>query len=135
VLVPAAHDLVEVGGLALRQAAEPQVVDDQHVGSGEAEEPLLVAAVAARSAELHEQFVRSHVRHREPGAAGAIAEPLGEVALADARGPDDVQVIVALNERAGCELEDLGLRDRGVEGEVEVLDGLRMLEVGAGSAA
>jgi hypothetical protein len=41
---------------------------------------------------------------------------------------------VALDEGAGRELEDLGLGDRGVESEVEVLDGLLVLEVGAANA-
>ncbi len=63
-----------------------------------------------------------------------MAERLGEVALADAGRTDDEDVVLALHEGAGGELEDLGLRDRGVEGEVEVLDGLGVLEVGAADA-
>jgi hypothetical protein len=51
VLVPAPHDLIEVRRLVLREAAESQVVYDEHVRRREAEQALLVAPVsgAARS--------------------------------------------------------------------------------------
>ncbi len=56
------------------------------------------------------------------------------MALSDAGGPNHQHVVVALDEGAGREFEDLGLGDRGIEGEVEVLDGLRVLEVRAPDA-
>lgn len=56
------HDLVEVRRLVLGEAAQAQVVHDEHARCREAEEPL-VAAVAARGPELDEQFVGAGVRN------------------------------------------------------------------------
>jgi hypothetical protein len=60
-----------------------------------------------------------------------MAEGLGEVALADARRSDEQDVLALGDEGARGEVDDLRLRDARVEVEVEVLEGLRVLEVGA----
>jgi hypothetical protein len=57
-----------------------------------------------------------------------VAEGLCQVRLADAGRTDDEDVVVPVDEGAGRQLEHLGLRDGRVEGEVEVLDGLRVVE-------
>lgn len=63
-------------------------------------------------------------------AAGAVAEGLGDVRLADTGRTDQKDVLVALDEVAGREVDDLGARDLGVEGEVEALEGPLVLESG-----
>ena len=74
------------------------------------------------------------IRDRVPGAAGAFADGLGEVGLADAAGADQQRVLFLLDEVASGEVDDLGLGDLGVEGPVEVLEALAGLEARAAQA-
>ncbi|QDE71504.1 hypothetical protein BHS05_33325 [Myxococcus xanthus] len=133
-LVALADHLVEVHRLVLSQAAQAEVIDDEQVGRGEAQEALVVAAFAACGAQLHEHFVGADVEGAEARAAGAVAEGLGQVGLADAGGADDEDVVVALQEGAGAQFQHLGLGDAGVEVEVEVLEGAGVLEGGTAHA-
>ncbi len=59
-----------------------------------------------------------------------MAEGLGEMALADAGGADEQDIVGALDEGGVGELEDLGLRKLGVEREIEGLEGPLVLEGG-----
>ena len=78
VLVALADDLVEVDGFVAREGAQAEVVEDEKVGGGEAEHAALVAAVCAGGAELLEQVLGSDVEDGVPGAAGAVAQGLGD---------------------------------------------------------
>ncbi len=60
-----------------------------------------------------------------------MAEGLGEVALADAGGPDEEDILVTFDEAAGGEVGDLLLGELGAGGEVEGLKGLLGVEGGA----
>jgi len=57
-------------------------------------------------------------------ATGFVREGLGEVALADARRAEHQDALVARDELAGGEVEDLGLVELGIEAEVEALERL-----------
>src|SRR4029453_14226461 len=94
-------------------------------------EAAVVGGVGAGGAELGEELMGRGVEDAVAGDAGAVPECLREVALADAGLADQADILPARDEGAGGELEDLGLRDRRVEGEVEVLDGLGVLEARA----
>src|SRR5437867_4631126 len=133
-LVALADDLVEVHRLLALEGTEAEIVDDQQVRAREAGETAVEGGVRPRRAELGEELVRRGVEDAVAGDAGAVAERLGEVALPDAGLTDEADVLPARDEGAGGELQDLGLRDRRVEGEVEVLDGLRVLEARAAEA-
>ena len=65
------------------------------------------------------------------GSAGAFANRLRDVALADSGRADEQHVLLSLDEVASGEIDDLRFRDLGVEGPVEVLEPLGALEVGA----
>lgn len=60
-----------------------------------------------------------------------MAERLGHEGLADADGAVEDHRLAGFDERAGGEVSDGGRGDLGVEGEVEVLQGGRLLEFGA----
>lgn len=64
-------------------------------------------------------------------AAGTVTERLADVRLADAGRADQQDVLVALDEVAGREVDDLRPRDLRVEGEVEGLEVPLVFEVGA----
>ena len=79
--------------------------------------------------------MRTDVEDVEAGAARAVTERLRDVRLADAGAPDEQYVLVPLDERAGREVDDLGLGHLRVEQEVEVLDRAHTLEARAAEAA
>lgn len=62
--------LVEVAGLVLVEASQTEVVGDEEVGRGEAEQPILVAGVGPRRAQLHQQLDQGG--GERPGARAAI---------------------------------------------------------------
>lgn len=90
------------------------------------------SARAARS--LGEHVVRRGVEHVVAGEAGAVADGLRDVALADTGLADQQHVVVAGDEVGGREVDDLVFGDLRVEAEVEVLEGLATLEVCAAQA-
>src|SRR5262249_10351621 len=126
-----ADDLVEVHGLLALQRPESEIVDDQQVRAREAEEPAVVGGVGTGGAEVGEELMGRGGEDRVASGAGAVAEGLGEVALADAGLADEADVLAPGHKGTGGELEDLEPGDGGIEGEVEVLDGLGVLEAGA----
>ena len=65
------------------------------------------------------------------GDAGAMAERLGDVALADAGLAEEQDVLVAADEVAGRQVDELVLGDLRIEVEVEAVERLAALEVGA----
>ena len=69
-------------------------------------------------------------QHIVAGADGAVAQGLGDVAFAGAAGADDEHADLLLDEPAGGQLHDQGAVDVRVEGEVELLQGFLVAEVG-----
>lgn len=133
-LVAESDELVEVGGLVCAQGHEAEVVDDEEIEVGEGGELSLVAAVSAGGAELGEEAGRGDEEDLVAPSHGAVAEGLGEMGLSDARGADEEDVLVAIDEVAGGEIDDLGLWDVGVEQPVENLQGALALETRSGDA-
>ena len=75
--------------------------------------------------------MRAGVDHGVAGAAGAVSECLGDVRFSDAGRADEQDVLSALDEGTGGEVDHLGLGHRRVECEVEVLERGAVLEAGA----
>lgn len=133
-LIPAADRFVEVDGLLAGQGAQAEVVDDEQRARGVAQHLAVVARVGTRSADLQQHLVRRGVDDVVADDARAVADRLREMALADAGGTDEADVLAAVDEGTGREIDALGLGYLGVESEVEILDRLRVLEVGPAQA-
>lgn len=97
-LVATSDDLVEVVGLVVAEGAESEVVEDEEVGTGEAEEASVVALVGPGGAEFVEHLVGLDIQGGVSGPAGAVAEGLGQAALADAGWTNEVDDLGALHE-------------------------------------
>ena len=78
--------------------------------------------------------MRADVHDVVPGPARPVSQSLRQMRFSDASGTDDEDVVVAFDKRAGGKLQHAGLGHGGVEGEVDVLDGFLVLEVGAADA-
>lgn len=132
--VAGADDLVEVDGLVIAQRTQPEVVDDQQVGCGEAQDAAVVRAVCARSSQLLEELLRGHVEHGLAEPARTVAKRLSDVRLAHPGRSEQEHVLALLDEATRSKVDDFRLRHVRVEVEVEVLERLRMLEVCAADA-
>ncbi len=64
------------------------------------------------------------------GADRAVAQGLGDVALTGAAGADDDDADLLVDEPARGQIQDEGAVDRGIEGEVKLLERLLVSEVG-----
>lgn len=133
-LVALPNDLVEIHGLLALERAQPEVVDDHEIGRREAQESTIVRGVGAGRGELREELMRRRVEDGVAGDAGTMAERLREVALADTGLADEADVFLARDERTRGEVEDLRLGDGRIEGEIEILERLGVLEGGAPEA-
>lgn len=127
--VPPVDEVVEgMGGgglvLALLHLAEAYVVDDEQVGRGPALEPAFVGGVGQAGVEVVQEVDAAGVAHRHPGLAAAQGDGLEDVALAGAALPGEDEVLLATDEVEAGELEDDGLVELGLEGEVEGLERL-----------
>ena len=81
-----------------------------------------------------EEVLGGGVEHAVSDAAGAVANGLSQVRLADAGGTDEEHILVAVHEGAGGQIDDLGLGHRGIEDEVEIFECPGVLEGGAANA-
>jgi len=64
------------------------------------------------------------------GTDGAVSEGLGKMAFSGAAGTDDQHGDLFGHEPAGGQLHDQGAVDVGIEGKIELLQGLLVAEVG-----
>jgi hypothetical protein len=123
-------DLVEVAGLLGVEASEPEVVDDEQVRGQETPEHTLGGVICPGLMDVLEEGVATEEEHPVSGAAGAVTEGAGEERLADADGPEEEDVLLALEEPEAEEIAD----PVPVEGDggvpVEVLEGVVFLEPG-----
>ncbi len=118
----------------MAERAEAEIVDDEQAGRGVAGELAVEGAVGPGGAQRGEHLVRGDVEDGMSGKAGAVANGLSEVALTHAGRTDQENVGVVVEESAGGHVENLGLGERGVEAEVEVIQGLQAVEGGAAEA-
>jgi hypothetical protein len=118
-LIPLVDDVIEVLGPGRAQGFEAEVVEDQEIGTGVPEEALVVSAVGPAAGEVGEHLGGVDEQHVEAATTGLVGERLAEVTLAHPRGAVEQDVLVAFDELAGGEVEDLRLVELGVEAEVE----------------
>lgn len=82
--VALADDVVEILGLFVAQGAQAEVVDDEEVRGGIAQEAAREAVVGAGGAQVREELGGGSEEGGEAVAAGAAADGLGDVCLAGA---------------------------------------------------
>src|SRR5439155_20122678 len=133
-LIPFVDDVVQILGAGGAQRFEPEVVEDEQVRPRVAREPGVTGAVGTTAGEVGEHLVGAHEEDLMAAATGFVREGLGEVALADTGRAEHQDALVARDELAGGEVEDLGLVEFGIETEVEALERLGGIEGGAAQA-
>lgn len=126
--VASSNEVVQVEGLVAGQWPKPEVVNDQEIGIREAEHLAFVGIVGPCRAKLEKHFVCGDVEYTVADDTGTMTESLGDVAFPDSGGTDQADVLALSDKSAGSEVDDLRLGDLGVEGKIEVLKGLGMLE-------
>src|SRR5271165_2852652 len=127
---PLAHQLVEVVGLGQGEIAHGEVVEDQHGGAGPPAKARLVAAIGVTAGQVRQKARRLGEEHLVAPAARGLSERLGHHGLAHTDGPVKHYGLAGVDEAQRGQVADLGGGDLGVEGEVELLDAGRLLEVG-----
>ena len=128
-------DLEQIAALVGGERLRSPVVDDEEIDALERGHQAGQTAFAARLGEIGEQAGCPLVEDGEAVAAGLVAERTGKPGLPGAGWADDDQVVGLTDPLAGGE----GLEERTVETAggaiVDVLDGGRLTELGAGQAA
>jgi hypothetical protein len=123
-------DLVEVAGLLGVEAAKSKVINDEQIRGEKASEHALRGVIGPGLVDELEERIAAEEEHTASGSAGAVSEGTGEEGLADADGPEEEDVLVALEEAEAEEIAD----PVPVEGDggipVEVLKGVGLLEAG-----
>lgn len=95
------EDFEQIAAAGGGHGAEPPVVEDQQVGLGNLGHQLRVAAVGTGEGKLLQQAWQSLIEGRVAEPAGLVGQGAGEVALADAGGTGD-EDIVSLGEVAAA---------------------------------
>jgi len=121
---------VEVLVLGALEGLESEVVDDQEIDRGQSGQEPVVAVCGPGGMELGQHPGGAREQDVMAGADRAVAQGLGDVALAGAAGADDDDAHLLVHEPAGGQLEDEGAVDRGIKSEVKLLEGLLVAEVG-----
>ena len=129
-LGPLGHQLVEVVGLGGGELTHGEVVEDQDVGPGPGLEAGLPAPIGMAAGQVADQAGGLGERTAVAVAAGGMAERLGDHGLAHPDGPVEDDRLGRLDEAQCGQVADLGGRDLGVVGEVELLDGRRRTRSG-----
>ena len=127
------------------ELGEPEVVEDEEVGSGEGSEELGVAAVAASDGEVVQEPGDAQGQSGEAVTAGVVGEGTGEPGLADPRyghsgagagGTGDEDVEAFAQPSPGGEGVDEGLVEAPWVSGVDVLDaGVGVSQLGASQPA
>ena len=129
------EDVVEVAGLLGGELAQPEVVEDEEVGGEPGAQFALEGVVGARLAQGEQELGDLDEADVMAGAAGAVAEGLGEPALADADRAAEDDVLLGGEPVEGEELADA--RAVVAHGRVphELLVADELLEAGGREAA
>jgi hypothetical protein len=91
------EDLQEVDALGRGEHGQAPVVEDQQVDAAEGLEQAAVAAVATGERQRLEEARGTLVEDGAPVAASFVAKRAGDPALADAAGPGDQAVLMAVD--------------------------------------
>ncbi len=129
------EELVEVFRLLGRQAPQAEVVEDEKVGPEVGPQALLPRPVGVAAAEVSQKSSRLGVANLEALLAGQMPESLGYMSLADADGAAEEHRLAALQETQGGQVADDTFRDLEVVAEVELGQGLDLLELSLGEPA
>ena len=119
----------EVGGLGV-DGDVADLVDDEQGGASVVSELVVEAVGAARRGEGVDELGEGGSVDAAAGLDGGDAERAGEVALAGAGGPEEVDRLGPVDEVELGEGHDAVPVERRLEGEVEALEGLRRVEPG-----
>ena len=128
----AAHDdFQQFFGGGEGQLAHAEIINDQQGHSHQRLHVLFARAVERGFGEFIEQGVGLAIEHAIALLDGGLADGLGQVTLAGAGRTEKQGVFVAGDEGAGGQIEDQAAIHLGIEGEVEVVEGLlRVAELG-----
>ena len=124
-----AHKLIKVVGLGNGEVPHGKVVQDQQSRPGKTPQPRGPGPVDVPAGEIGEQARGLGEQHLVTAATSNMAESLGDVAFSDADGPVQDDRLAGFDKAQRREVADLGDGDLWVEGEVELLDRGRLLEV------
>jgi len=130
VFVAAHDDLEQVLPGMLGQLLEPHVVDDEEIGLQVLAQGAVLLVEGLLLEEVSDEIEDGDVANEAALLDGLVADGLGQVGLAEAGRPEKKDVGGLGDELASGQLEDLLLRDLGVEAPVEVLEGLEAHELG-----
>ena len=129
--VALADELVQIHGLIVFERPQAEIIDNQKVDCGQARQFAIIGIIRAPSAKLGEQLVGGEVQHGVTSYAGTVTDGLSDMALADPGLADQAKVFVAVDKCTGGQVEDFGFGYLGIEGEIEILERLGMVEAGA----
>jgi hypothetical protein len=106
------------------------VIDDQKVALEVAAHGALMGAFVAVITKVFEEIEDGAVEDRFAAFDQFVADGLCQVAFADSGRSDEEDILGVFGEAPGGELVDLGTIDRGVEAEVEAVEGAFFTEGG-----
>lgn len=132
------EDFVEELSLAsvlLFEGVIAEVVDEEQLWGCVALDPLSKRAVGESGMKVEHHVGTGGVEDTPLLAAGDDAESFCDVAFSDARVTDEDEVLMAVNPSEQGEVEDKGLIELGLKGEVEGVEGGSIGEVGIVEAA
>lgn len=130
-LVTLSYQVVDILILGGAQWFEAEVVDDQQIDLSQGVKSPFVGVGCAGGVEVAQHFGLGGEEYLVAHSDRAVADSLGDMTLAGAAGTDHQQVGALFQEAAGGQVYDQGAVDFGVEGEVELLQGFMVAEVGA----
>src|SRR6266508_1110077 len=99
--VPVFNQFQQIVSLLLLQRLEPEVIEDEQIGSSQQRKFLVIAAVAAGNAQCVEQPRKSFISHAQSLSTSLIAERAGEPTFSCAGRPGDVEIVTRANPFAG----------------------------------
>ncbi len=121
--IAATHELEEQLGTGAGDGEVADLIDDHQTRRHEGAEATREMAGLLRIFEPRDQIGERRVVHAAPALRGDDRETDGQMRLADAGGPEEDDILLALEELEGVQaLELIALHGR-LKGEVEVVEG------------
>lgn len=133
--VPLVDDVEEDVGRVGAVGEVAHLVDDEHVGVGVGGQDVAEAVLAAGGGQLVDEGRDGGEARLEAVLDGAVGEGDGQVGFPRATRAAGDQAMALRDELGAEEAAAQGEADTGLEGEVELLDGLEEGEAGAADAA
>ena len=121
-------DLVEVTGLLGVEAPQTKIVNDEQIRREQGTDHLLGGVIGPGLMDHLEQVVGTEEEHAVACSAGSVTEGASEEGLADTDGSEEEDVFVAVQEAEDKEITDAVTVEGDGRVEVEVLEGVRLVE-------